>query len=1316
MRRAYEKKDRAPREDKKITEVVGKLVSKAMEAQKDTAGNKRLTAPKTKVRSVIRKLLGAPVRKEFKQTSPLEEIVKDPHALKKTAEKYGVSEASIEDLYKRIRKLEDTMVPGTRPEDIVAMRSELVSMKSMPDFTRLGDVEEIRQSLFSIEGRISDAAGGIENKLQEAEIERDSIIKSKEEIEKKYYKRELDESAFKKMMQDYEQKLIQTEEKIKRYKEESSRAGAPEQRTPFNMNKVFNKYAKGYKAVYFPVYAQSMAGQGQPVETRHAQQLQAITGAQTMVPKSAIDGVAIPQNEPKSKLMDTEEETENAMGINVIYPLIPRKPEKGEMVYAYTNIKWDKDDNVLVYNVFEPVLTADEKHTLSKAKEILEERLNIDLRKLRKAEAVSYLMRQTDDVFSVMGARLDPKRADVLKYYIRRDFAGLERIEPLMNDPNIEDVSCDGMNIPIYVFHRNPLIGSIRTNIKFVDQKSLDTFAIRLAQRAGKTISVAEPLLDGTLTDGSRVQATLGTDIARRGSNFTIRKFTDIPLTPIDMINYGTINAEALAYLWIAVENGKSVLIGGSTASGKTTLLNVLSLFIKPNKKIVSIEDSVAGNCEIVINRNGCFEKTTIGKLIDGQINVNKSEKDCFGREYCTTNPENVEVFSMTGSGKMKLSRVSSFIRHYAAKDMWEITTRAGRRIKVTGDHSLFSVDENGGIVPTEVRTLAEGSFIATPRLLPWTNARLEKINVLDKARNLNGIFVRGEPLKSIPVHELEKADATGWHVKNCLNNGMLPVEIFSKLPRSENPEQLKGLYIKAGRGGNEIKADMELTPELLALVGLWLADGCYDKNSVLVPVANDSECRDTVVRAASQLGLECKNHSDGITMMINSAAFKGAAMGALDMKGDACTKKMPDWAFNLDENQAACLLRGYFSGDGCVSKDEIGASSSSLQLIRDIHTLLLRFGIMSRFKNRMKQRDKTYRVRISGAGNLKIFAEKIGFLQGYKQTKLLERCKVTSAHATTDIIPVPQQFLQKLAEEAGSFKLNNYLHGSNMGRPSMANASLACFGEATEQAKQLAVSDLFWDEVAEIRNLGKTGLFVYDLSVPDCENFVCENIVAHNTPELKLPHPHWVPEVARTAISETEGKKIGEVDMFDLLKESLRQRPDYIVVGEVRGREAYVLFQQIASGHPGMSTIHADSLTRLVDRLTTPPINLPGNLIQNLDILIFIDTTSFKNRNARKIDTITEVLGYENGAPVGNVVFKWEPTKMFLKVSGKSSVLRKIAYSSNMSEKAMQAEVLNRVKILEWMRERNISDFASVAKIFSIYNSDPEKVLNMID
>jgi Type IV secretory pathway, VirB11 components, and related ATPases involved in archaeal flagella biosynthesis len=161
-----------------------------------------------------------------------------------------------------------------------------------------------------------------------------------------------------------------------------------------------------------------------------------------------------------------------------------------------------------------------------------------------------------------------------------------------MNDTEIEDISCDGTGIPVYVYHRNPEFGSLATSVAWDDPEKLDSYVMKLAQRCGKSLSVSQPLLDGSLPDGSRVQATLSTDIARHGSNFTVRRFTDDPLTPIHMMDYETEDARMMSYLWTLVENEKSILVCGTTGAGKTSQLNALSLFIKPEKKIVSIEDT----------------------------------------------------------------------------------------------------------------------------------------------------------------------------------------------------------------------------------------------------------------------------------------------------------------------------------------------------------------------------------------------------------------------------------------------------------------------------------------------------------------------------------------------------------------------------------------------------------------------------------------------------------------------------------------------------------------------------------------------------
>ncbi len=287
-----------------------------------------------------------------------------------------------------------------------------------------------------------------------------------------------------------------------------------------------------------------------------------------------------------------EASEESKKEINLKYPLVPPNPKPNEPVYAWAHIHWDPKLKGLIYEVHEPEITPAERQKLEEIKRIMEDKIDISLDLIGKGAAINYLKRMLNKIVTAYGFNLTPRQRDIFEYYILRDFIGLGKIQPLMNDPNIEDISCDGVSIPVFVYHRNPRIGSLRTNIVFESNEELDEFVIKLAQWCGRSISVAEPLLDGSLPDGSRVQAVLSTDIARRGSNFTIRKFSKEPLTPVHLMEYGTINAKALAYLWYVVEHNGSMLVSGPTASGKTTILNSISLFIKPEAKIVSIEDT----------------------------------------------------------------------------------------------------------------------------------------------------------------------------------------------------------------------------------------------------------------------------------------------------------------------------------------------------------------------------------------------------------------------------------------------------------------------------------------------------------------------------------------------------------------------------------------------------------------------------------------------------------------------------------------------------------------------------------------------------
>jgi flagellar protein FlaI len=173
---------------------------------------------------------------------------------------------------------------------------------------------------------------------------------------------------------------------------------------------------------------------------------------------------------------------------------------------------------------------------------------------------------------------------------VEKEFLGDGLIDPVMHDKYIEDISCDGVNSYIFVYHTT--YESMKTSLVYQDSVTLDSFVTKLAQRAGKYISIAEPMLDATMSDGSRVQMTLGAEVTAHGSTFTIRKFREEPITPTDLIEWHTFSPLGIAFIWLAVENAKSCIFAGGTASGKTTTLNALSLFIPPLAKIVTLEDT----------------------------------------------------------------------------------------------------------------------------------------------------------------------------------------------------------------------------------------------------------------------------------------------------------------------------------------------------------------------------------------------------------------------------------------------------------------------------------------------------------------------------------------------------------------------------------------------------------------------------------------------------------------------------------------------------------------------------------------------------
>ncbi len=269
--------------------------------------------------------------------------------------------------------------------------------------------------------------------------------------------------------------------------------------------------------------------------------------------------------------------------VNIRYPLI--EP------YAYAHIFWDEKNNELVYMVEEPVMNKTEQEILKLVQLALEEMIDISYVHVSKFNLIiKYLEKNVQSILVELGTKVSEETYKKIMYYIFRDSIGLNEIEPMLKDYFIEDIECNGSGFPIYIVHRK--FENLKTNIKFDSNKKLTDFVEKLAQKCGKYISYAKPLLDGALPDGSRVNATYTEDVTTRGPTFTIRKFTKDPWTPIHLINFGTGSPELFAYLWYAIEHKFNIVVIGETASGKTTFLNSILHFIQQDARICSIEDT----------------------------------------------------------------------------------------------------------------------------------------------------------------------------------------------------------------------------------------------------------------------------------------------------------------------------------------------------------------------------------------------------------------------------------------------------------------------------------------------------------------------------------------------------------------------------------------------------------------------------------------------------------------------------------------------------------------------------------------------------
>src|SRR2546422_5966504 len=222
------------------------------------------------------------------------------------------------------------------------------------------------------------------------------------------------------------------------------------------------------------------------------------------------------------------------------------------------------------------------------------------------------------------------------------------------------------------------------------------------------------------------------------------------------------------------------------------------------------------------------------------------------------------------------------------------------------------------------------------------------------------------------------------------------------------------------------------------------------------------------------------------------------------------------------------------------------------------------------------------------------------------------------------------------------------------------------------------------------------------------------------DTRELNLPHENWVPLLTRGGFggkSAHTGRAAGEIDMFDLLSAALRQRPQYLMVGEVRGQEAFVVFQAMATGKSAYTTFHADDVQSMVHRLENDPINLPRALVAALDLVLLQAQVKVGTDMTRRVKALIEIVGTqpESNEMITNSAYTWNPAEDTLNYSERSYVYEKVILARNWTQRRMEQEVKRRIDIFEYMKKTEIKNYRDVAKIVSSYYKDPEGTIKVV-
>ncbi len=542
----------------------------------------------------------------------------------------------------------------------------------------------------------------------------------------------------------------------------------------------------------------------------------------------------------------------------------------------------------------------------------------------------------------------------------------------------------------------------------------------------------------------------------------------------------------------LGIEAPKGVLLHGPPGTGKTLLAKAVAYETNSNFVLINGPEimgkfygqSLPYEEKILIKQNGMLKRIPIGEIVEQ--NIKDIEAVCFDK-----------------NGKVVIKPVTDLIKHRLASKILEVKTRSGRKIKVTDDHSLFTMGNNG-IEDTKTSALKKGAHIAVPNILPFNKHSIDEIDLLDELKeNDYGIVVRNvqHHLKNAINKLGSKTVASILGVKERYlydiksKNVGIPVGKYCNLMKTAGIE-INRSFLQLSTKGKSLPCALKLTEDLCLFLGLWLAEGSYtNNNEVRISIHRNEESlfADLCTKLFGTVTIYRKKNSLGSDIYICSGILGKVMKNVLGFNSGARNKKIPDLIYNLSRQNLSAFLRGYFSGDGSLNTKTpapmIEACTESPELADDIAYLLLQFGIVAKIYDRKGRSQK--RICFADRENLEKFRE-IGFIDEIKN-RIISQYLQKQKFSRRDQIPI-SRIIKNLVES--DYNLSSWRNSKTIGKQVLAQ----------ELSPKIAVkfADIYWDEVLEINEVKNNYEYVYDISVPGCENFVSGfgGVFAHNSEE----------------------------------------------------------------------------------------------------------------------------------------------------------------------------------------------------------------------